>query len=79
MNEKPIKIIEICFAGSNSIGGTIFNEHGIEVVKRMNEYEWVILANPPSFDMLEDECKSLKIESYVIADRLSARVSKIKK
>jgi hypothetical protein len=75
MDEKKVKVIEICFAGSNSVRGTIFEEHGFEVFKNLHTYKWIILVNLDSFGIIKDECKSMKIENYIIADRRSMVVS----
>jgi len=44
---KEIKIIEICYSGSNSVVGTIMYEHN--VVDNYNQYKWVILVSFESF------------------------------
>lgn len=71
----PIIVIEILFAGTNSILGGIAKEgkHA-----EMHNYCWIILANPDSLDMLEDECKQLKLPEYIIADRKSMKIKNFK-
>lgn len=75
MEEKKIKILEICHAGSNSIMGGMGYEMGFDNVSKFNEFKWVILSNFESFGMLEDECKEIKLKDYIIADRRTMVIS----
>lgn len=65
---KQNRLIEIVTAGHNSVLGTIYHEFGKDI-EYLNDYSWVIFTNTDSFGMIEDECKSLKLEEYIIADR----------
>lgn len=68
--KKPIRLFELVYSGSSSVLGGI-----CEILKNktdtMNDYCWVIMADVNSFGMLEDQCKELKLEEYIIADRKS--------
>lgn len=69
---KEIKFIEVIIMGHNSILGYIFKEYGYETVENRNKYYWMIMVNPSSFGMAEDECKKLGLKTYTIFDRASA-------
>lgn len=69
MAEKQTKVIEICFAGSNSFAGGIINEFGIDLLKKVNKFRWVICINSESFSLIEEECIRLKIDDYIIVER----------
>ncbi len=71
----PIIAIEILFAGTNSVLGGICKE-GKHT--EMDKYCWLVLANPDSLNMLEDECKELKLQEYIIADRKSMKIKNLK-
>lgn len=76
MAEKQTKVIEICFAGSNSLGGGILNEFGIDLFKEVDTFRWVICVNFDSFGMIEEELIRLKINDYIIVERRNMIVSK---
>lgn len=76
MAEKQTKVIEICFAGSNSLAGGIFNEFGIDLFKEVDTYRWVVCVNYESFSLIEEECIRLKINDYIIVERRNMIVSK---
>ena len=75
MAEKQIKIIEICFAGSNSLMGGIINEFGVDLLKEVNTFRWIIFVNQESFEMIKQECSKNKIKDYILAERRSMVVS----
>lgn len=66
---KEKKLIDIVFAGSNCVLGTILKEHGTLAIGNLNHYNWFIMADWNAFGLVEDECKSLKLENYIIFDR----------
>ena len=77
---KEYNVIEIVFAGSNSVLGTILSTMKYDFdISTLNRYIWVIFVDFMSFDMIEDECNELQIEDYILADRKSIRSSKNEK
>lgn len=81
--KKTIKVIEICFPGCNSVLGTICNEypeiHGATASEQnINDFCWVIFTKLQALEMVEQECKKLKLDEYIIADRGTMIVKNLK-
>lgn len=72
--KKVSKLIEIVYAGSDSVKGTIIKNFGVGIYNKINTYSWMIMVNFEAFGMIEDECKEIEIEDFIIFDRKSAIV-----
>ena len=72
--KREIKLIEISFSGDNSVKGTIFKEHGLEVLNQAEGYAWLIGSSANALEVIEAECKEMKLQEYIVFDIRSAKV-----